>query len=357
MHTIHKAVFVFFNFALFCGCKVSDKTVRYEYTVISRGTIESTVSSTGTLDVEARVTVQSPVTGVIEALYADYNAPVQKGQILAEVNTAPNPAQSQIAAVYSPIDGLVLDRAVNVGGAVLARGSPAATTLFTLASGLTEMKITASIGELDIASIKEGQEVRITLQSLPGRRYTSKVASIRLMPAVTDNVVSYAVITKLNSADGSLRPGMTCVLQFVQQKEEDVLTVPNAVLRYTPAGIAGGGAVSSATGSGSGGTSASGSSVSSVTNAITGGRAGGGGNPYGHPTGPSNLSGTTNQAETDAGPAGPKPERTLWYTDETGKLASLQVYAGTSDGLRTAVSPVEESRDIEGMRIILREAE
>lgn len=352
MHTIHKAVFVFFTFALFCGCKASDKTVRYEYTIISRGTIESTISSTGTLDAEARVTVQSPVTGVIEALYADYNAPVRKGQILAEVNTAPSPAQSQITAVYSPIDGLVLDRAVNVGSAILARGSPAATTLFTLASGLVEMKITASIGELDIASIKEGQEVRVTLQSLPGRRYTSKVASIRLMPSVTDNVVSYAVITKLNNADGSLRPGMTCALQFVQQKEEDALVVPNAALRYTPS------AMMSAAVLASPAQTDSNTAANPITNAITGGRAGGG-NPYGHPTGPSNVSSNTGQAEVNrtAAIAGPKPERTLWYTDEAGKLASIQVYAGTSDGLKTAINPVEEGRDIEGMRIILREVE
>jgi HlyD family secretion protein len=356
MYTIYKPVLVFFIFALLCGCKASDKIVRYEYAVISRGTIESTVSSTGTLDAEARVTVQSPVTGVIEALYADYNAPVRKGQILAEVNTAPNPAQKQIVAVYSPIDGIVLDRTVNVGGAVLARGSPAATTLFTLASGLAEMKITASIGELDIASIKEGQEVHVTLQSLPGRRYTSKVESVRLMPAVTDNVVSYAVVTRLNNTDGSLRPGMTCALQFVQQKEENAFVVPNATLRFTPADAASAQTVSTASG-GTGGTSVGGSSVSNVTNAITGGRAGGGTNPFGHPTGPSNLSGDANQAGTDVAPAGPKPERTLWYTDEVGKLASLPVYVGTSDGLRTAVSPVEEGRDIEGMRIILREAE
>ncbi|QQO08709.1 efflux RND transporter periplasmic adaptor subunit [Breznakiella homolactica] len=338
---------------LFWGCAAKEDAVRYEYAVISRGTVENTISATGTLDVEARVTVQAPATGIVEALYADYNSPVKKGQIIAEVNTAANPVQKQITAVYSPMDGFVLDRTVNVGSAILGRGSPAATTLFTLAPGLAMLKITASIGETDIASVREGQEVRISLQSLAGRKFTGNVSSIHLMPAITDNVVSYTVIIGLNNTDGSLLPGMTCVLQFVQAKEENVLVVPNAALRFAPAGEAPAVPASSSAGS-------AGSSVSAVTNALTGGKAGGGGNPFGHPTGGTSYAGgDTNQGEPDKTAAAMevKTEKTLWYTDDSGKLDSVQVYAGTSDGLRTVVRPAEEGVNLEGLRIILREAE
>ncbi len=120
--------FTLFPFiTLMWGCKAKENVALYEYAVINTGTIESTVSAAGTLDVNARVTVQSPATGIIEVLYADFNTPVRKGQIIAEINTAVNPLQKQIIVVYSPIDGIVIDRAVNTDSPVLARGSPAAT--------------------------------------------------------------------------------------------------------------------------------------------------------------------------------------------------------------------------------------
>jgi HlyD family secretion protein len=340
-------------FILFMGCEKRD--IRYEYAVISRGNLETTVSSTGTLEPAVTVAVLSPQTGIVETLYADYNEPVKKGTILADINTQADPALRQLVAVYSPIDGIVLDRAVNTGSSVLARGSPAATTLFTLASSLLDMKITASIGQLDIDSIREGQDVRITLQALPGRRYTGKVESIRLMPIITDNVVSYKVTVKLNNTDGTLRPGMTCALQFVRQKEEKALLVSNAALRYTPgAGIS---AAVPKTSPENRATSTTGVN-NAVTNAITGGRAGG--NPYGHPTGGQSMYNNDSNTAVPAnstGEAAPSIERTLWYTDDTGKVSPIQVYTGISDGLSTVVNPVESGRDIEGMKVILREAE
>jgi HlyD family secretion protein len=339
-------------FMLFMGCEKRD--ISYEYTVISRGNLEITVSSTGTLEPALTVAVLSPQTGIVETLYADYNEPVRKGAILADINIQADPARRQLVAVYSPIDGIVLDRAVNTGSSVLARGSPAATTLFTLASSLSDMKIAASIGQLDIDSIREGQDVRITLQALPGRRYTSKVESIRLMPIVTDNVVSYKVIVRLNNTDGILRPGMTSALQFVRQKEEDALLVPNAALRYTPSAEISAAAPAISPGNQ---TSSAPNAGNAVTNALTGGRAGGGGNPYGHPTGPSSMSGNAADPARTASEASPVTEKTLWYTDDAGKINSIQVYAGISDGLSTVISPVESGRDIEGMKVILREAE
>jgi HlyD family secretion protein len=338
---------------LFTGCE--KKSVQYEYAAVSRGNLETTVSSTGALEPAVTVAVLSPQTGIVDALYADYNELVRKGAILANINISADPARKQLAAVYSPIDGIILDRAVHTGGSVLARGSPAATTLFTLASSLSDMQITSSIGQLDIDYIRIGQEVRITLQALPGLRLSSNVESIHLMPAVTDNVVSYKVIIKLNNTDGRFRPGMTCALQFVRQKEENVLLVPNAALRYMPS--SGTSAAISTTSSGSQASTAP-TAGSTVTNAITGGKAGG--NPYGHPTGGRSMYSGETDGENTAGVAAetaPVTEKTLWYTDESGKLNSIQVYAGISDGISTVVSPVETGRELEGMRVILRETE
>jgi multidrug efflux pump subunit AcrA (membrane-fusion protein) len=162
------------------GCEKRD--IRYEYAVISRGNLETTVSVTGTLEPAATVAVLSPQTGIVETLYAGYNEPVRKGAILADINTQADPALRQLVAVYSPIDGIVLDRTVNTGSSVLACGSPAATTLFTLASSLLDMKITASIGQLDIDSIREGQDVRITLQALLGADIPAKLKASASCP-------------------------------------------------------------------------------------------------------------------------------------------------------------------------------
>ncbi|MDR2111294.1 MAG: efflux RND transporter periplasmic adaptor subunit, partial [Spirochaetaceae bacterium] len=124
-----------------------------------------------------------------------------------------------------------------VGDTVVDSSSSNSSSIFTLAENLREMLIESWVGELDIASIRQGQEVRFTLEALPGRTFTGSVESKRLLPSVQDNVVSYNVIITVDNQDGSLLPGMTCSVEFIEERREDILLVPNAALRYAPAAL------------------------------------------------------------------------------------------------------------------------
>ncbi|MCL2801939.1 MAG: efflux RND transporter periplasmic adaptor subunit [Treponema sp.] len=144
---------------------------------------------------------------------------------------------NQYAFITSPIDGIVLDRNINVGDTVVDSSNSNSSSIFTIAENLTEMQIEASVGELDVASIHRGQNVRFTLESLPGRRFTGTVENIRMVPVVSNNVVSYTVIINTQNREGSLLPGMTCAVDFIVERAENVIMVPNAALRYQPTSL------------------------------------------------------------------------------------------------------------------------
>jgi len=147
-------------------------------------------------------------------------------QIETEIN--------QYAFVTSPIDGIVLDRKINVGDTVVDSSSNNSSAMFILAENLNEMQIEAAVSELDIPSIKAGQTVRFTLESMPGRNFTGEVQTVRMVPVVTNNVVSYTVVVNVDNKDSILLPGMTCSCDFIVEHVEDALVVPNAALRYQP---------------------------------------------------------------------------------------------------------------------------
>jgi HlyD family secretion protein len=138
------------------------------------------------------------------------------------------------AFITSPIDGTVLSHNINEGGTVVEGASANSTAIFVIAENLREMQIESWVGELDISSIREGQQVRFTLEALPGRSFTGAVSSKRLSPSTQEGVVSYNVIIAVDNADLSLLPGMTCNVEFIEESRENVLVVSNAALRYTP---------------------------------------------------------------------------------------------------------------------------
>ncbi len=327
------------------GCSQKETTKTYETTAISRGSIVQSVSAVGTIASESSITVQSPASGVIDTLYIAPGDHVASGQLVAEVNTTGNPNDRQLVPVYSPVDGIVYALSVSIGSPILGRGTPASTSLCTINSDDGELLIQAPVGELDITSLKKGQEVKVTLQALPGASYGTKVEAILPTSTTTDNVVTYTVVSRIPNEDGQLKPGMTCALTYVVDKQEGVLCVPNAALRYTPA-----------SGTASNTATQSASSVNGITNAITGGKANDNGvNPFGHPTGPSQLSmsdSATRNPEVEE-----KTERELWYLDSAGHPAQLAVYAGITDGIKTCVEPVDPSQSIEGLKVITRETE
>jgi HlyD family secretion protein len=136
------------------------------------------------------------------------------------------------STIYSPIDGIVVERDVEPGQTVAA--SMSTPQLFLLAEDLSNMQILVNVDESDIGAIKEGMLVHFNVQAYPERTFNGTVQQVRLQSAATDNVVNYTVVVRVNNDDGVLLPGMTATVAFQVQKVEDVLKVPAAALRFKP---------------------------------------------------------------------------------------------------------------------------
>ena len=125
------------------------------------------------------------------------------------------------AEIYSPIDGVILSKAVEEGQTVASSFST--PTLFTIAKNLTDMQVEANVDEADIGLVKEGQPVRFTVDAFPADIFSGTVKQIRLEPTVTSNVVTYTVIIDAPNPDGKLYPGMTANITIVCESESGVL--------------------------------------------------------------------------------------------------------------------------------------
>ena len=136
------------------------------------------------------------------------------------------------AYIYSPVDGVIVTRAVDPGQPVAA--SFQAPELFTVAKDLKEMQIEVSVSEADIGKIKEGQEVDYTLDGYPDEVFKGKVTQVRISPTTVSNVVTYTVVVGVDNEDLKLKPGMTANVSIITQKEENVLCVPTIALKFTP---------------------------------------------------------------------------------------------------------------------------
>jgi HlyD family secretion protein len=143
-------------------------------------------------------------------------------------------AQTNVAytVIRSPIDGTVIKRSVEAGQTVAA--SLNTPTLFVIARDLAQMQIEADIDESDIGQIRNGQPVRFTVQSYPGETFAGTVSQIRLQPRTIANVVNCTVMVDASNNQGLLLPGMTATLDFVVNRVESALLVPNAALRFQP---------------------------------------------------------------------------------------------------------------------------
>jgi HlyD family secretion protein len=429
-------LFLILVVVLSTACNTKKSTVAYDFTNVRRGTLERTVSSSGTINPVATVKVLPQMSGKVEKIYVDYNDPVYKGDILAELNTdmlklkreqqyaavikvranyelqelnyrtqqllaqknliseyelktsktnldnlAADLAVAesnlrvieteiyQYAYITSPIDGTVLDRKINIGDTVVDSSSNNSSAIFTLAENLKEMQIEAGVGELDIASIQRGQPVRFSLESLPGRSFSGVVEALRLVPVVSNNVVSYTVIVKVENQDGSLLPGMTCVVDFIVERSENILMVSNAALRYQPTNLDAGkiddmvfnaslenmndeqrqaaidarAQAQAAAGSGQ--------NTNQSTNAgLTGLMMAGGPNIR--------MVGGGRQGQGQGGQTQGRDAartiviRNLWYINGDGRLDVMRVQTGISNGSFTEIRSLA---DLEGRQVILRE--
>ena len=135
------------------------------------------------------------------------------------------------AEIYSPIDGIVLDRAVEVGQTVAASFST--PTLFTLANDLTKMQVEADVDEADIGQVKVGQRVTFTVDAYMNDSFEGTVSQIRMKPTTTSNVVTYTVIIDAPNPDQKLFPGMTASVTIVTE-EQTGLAVPAEAFNFTP---------------------------------------------------------------------------------------------------------------------------
>ncbi|MBN2429662.1 MAG: efflux RND transporter periplasmic adaptor subunit [Deltaproteobacteria bacterium] len=265
---------------------------------VVRGTLESIVSSTGTLAAVETVDVGTEVSGTIEKVNADFNDRVQKGQILAilkqdilsaavaDVQASVTRAEADLklagrelqrnlplyekgflsdqeflpyridrdkaraslvsaranlekartnlnnTVIRSPIDGTIIKRSVDAGQTVAA--SLNTPTLFIIAKDLSRMQIEADVDETDIGRIRQGQEVRFSVQAYPEEAFSGRVRQVRLQPETVQNVVTYTVIVEAANTGGLLLPGMTATCDFVVERVDNALLVPNAALRFKP---------------------------------------------------------------------------------------------------------------------------
>ncbi|MBK9964119.1 MAG: efflux RND transporter periplasmic adaptor subunit [Holophagales bacterium] len=226
-------------------------------------------------------------------------------------------------SIYAPIDGVVVERNVNLGQTVAA--SLSAPQLFLIANDLSRMQILALVGESDIVRIRQEQAVTFTVQAMPGQKFSGSVQQVRLQSTTADNVVNYTVVVTLENPGGKLLPGMTARVDFLVKSAENVLRAPNAALRYKPSDDVlarfGTKEASPKEGPATGGTPAAGA-------------------------GAGVGSARTRRAEGGASGSG---RGTLYTLDPKEKLQAVRVKTGVTDGLFTEV---EGKGVTEGMKVI-----
>lgn len=278
--------------------KFTNKKLEYTYTSLVKGNIESDVSSTGTVEAINTVEVGTQISGTIKKIYVDYNDKVRAGQLLAEMdlkllNATLSNAQANLAVseaqlnqakdqydrnkilfeqnviseqeylnskysydqsastkeaarasvqntkvnigyahITSPIDGTITERSVEEGQTVAASFST--PTMFIIAEDLSKMQILADVDESDIGYIKNGMQVRFTVQTFPEKEFYGTVIQIRLQPIEINDVVNYQVVVNIDNQKGLLLPGMTANLEFITATAKDVFLINNSALRFRP---------------------------------------------------------------------------------------------------------------------------
>jgi HlyD family secretion protein len=136
------------------------------------------------------------------------------------------------SSIRSPVNGIVLSRAVEPGQTVAA--SLQVATLFTIAEDLRQMELKVNVDEADVGRTKEGQKATFTVDAYPNRTYQAEVTRVAFGSTKSGDVVSYATVLRVKNDDLSLRPGMTASSEIESTSVKDALLVPNAALRFAP---------------------------------------------------------------------------------------------------------------------------
>lgn len=283
----------------FTGCSLpSSGKTEFETVAPKRAGIEQYVTASGTLSAVVSVDVGSQVSGKIAGLAVDFNAPVKKGQLVAEIDptvydAALRRAEGELAGARANVtlkqqnlermkslvpvkaaSQLDMDQAIAelaqaqasvivsqaalesaqanlayckitapVDGIVISRKVDVGQTviaamttpvLFTIAQDLSKMHISASISEADIGQVKLGQAVQFTVDAFAEESFKGLVSQVRMSPATTQNVVTYETIISVDNPEHKLFPGMTADVSILVAQTTNALTIPNAALRYSP---------------------------------------------------------------------------------------------------------------------------
>lgn len=143
-----------------------------------------------------------------------------------------NKINLEYASIYSPIDGIILDRAVDEGQTVAASFST--PTLFTIANDLTQMQVEANVDEADIGKLKPGQRVEFTVDAYSDLKFDGVVTEIRLKPVESANVITYTVIINAPNPEKKLMPGMTANASFYVTEKKNIVLLPSKALNFNP---------------------------------------------------------------------------------------------------------------------------
>jgi HlyD family secretion protein len=294
------------------GCGSGQGSGKYRTREAKRLTLESMVVANGTVNPVTTVLVGTQVSGMIKALYADFNSVVRQGQVVARLDPAVfearvaearnrmrqaqaevakaranladaatdyrrfdklwqqnlvardeldnaytrylatqaelQAAQAQVAlaratlkeaetnlsytTIYSPVDGVVISRNVDVGQTVAATFQT--PTLFTIARDLTKMQVETAVDEGEVGKVAVGQTGNFTVDAYPDITFSGRVTEVRLAPQTVQNVVTYTVVIAADNPKLLLKPGMTATVNILATRKENVLAVPNQALRFMP---------------------------------------------------------------------------------------------------------------------------
>jgi HlyD family secretion protein len=276
----------------------STPAITFESQPVRKATLVQDVTASGTLSALVSVDVGSQVSGKIVALYVDFNSPVRKGQLVAQVDPTlyeavllqargelasakasvvlkrqnlerkralvPERAASQFdldvaTAELAQAEALVTIRAAAVqsaaanvefcritapvDGVVISRKVDIGQTviaamnspvLLTIAQDLRKMRIITAVSEADVGQVQEKQSVRFTVDAFPDESFAGVVQQIRKSPTTTQNVVTYECVIAVDNPSQKLFPGMTADVAIRVAERTDVLAVPNTALRFSP---------------------------------------------------------------------------------------------------------------------------
>ena len=142
----------------------------------------------------------------------------------------------EYCVIKSPVDGVIIDRRVNVGQTV--NSSMSAPSLFLIAKDLKKMQVWVSVNEADIKRVQPGQKALFSVDAIPNEQFEGVVSKIRLNATMSQNVVTYVVEITTDNSSLKLLPYLTANVKFVLDSRKNVLAVPNAAFRFKPEDIA-----------------------------------------------------------------------------------------------------------------------